>query len=357
MGVVAIAATLPKQNALDGGSLSGPRIAVVDADRCVHSHVEVASCQACARACPVGALELTDDALTLDGIACDGCGLCTPVCPQAAIQIAPPCEPLAQGASVRVWACERVAPAGVGVMPCIHALGLGEILADWRDGVRSYAVATSECASCDRMRRGYSADAFQDRVAAVNRLCLATGGDAIAVNRVSFDVWEHAKRAAMKAREALQRPNRRAFFQIFQPPPLVPQENSAAAWQPPGTLVPARSGSLLPWAITLDAARCTGCNVCANVCPNQAIRLEAEPVLGYVLDAKRCTGCRICVDTCEEEAVRLDEMTAPSQDKFELIEITCSLCRNPFHAPKDSRPTTCLVCKKINHRAHLHQVL
>ena len=55
------------------------------AERCVHSRLETASCQACVDSCPQGAWVLDDASLGINTETCDGCGLCAAACPQAAI--------------------------------------------------------------------------------------------------------------------------------------------------------------------------------------------------------------------------------------------------------------------------------
>ncbi|MHB1006854.1 MAG: ATP-binding protein [Chloroflexota bacterium] len=52
----------------------------------------------------------------------------------------------------------------------------------------------------------------------------------------------------------------------------------------------------------VDAALCTGCEVCAGRCQMRAI---ASPEGLAVVDAARCIGCGLCVTGCPSEAVRL----------------------------------------------------
>jgi Pyruvate/2-oxoacid:ferredoxin oxidoreductase delta subunit len=54
---------------------------------------------------------------------------------------------------------------------------------------------------------------------------------------------------------------------------------------------------------TVDAARCTGCGSCLDVCQFSALSLGAQE--RAVVDAARCHGCGICRRRCPEEALAL----------------------------------------------------
>jgi ferredoxin len=49
----------------------------------------------------------------------------------------------------------------------------------------------------------------------------------------------------------------------------------------------------------IDEKECTGCGVCADSCPENAIKISDVAKV----DAKRCTGCGSCVDACPNGAI------------------------------------------------------
>jgi ferredoxin len=51
----------------------------------------------------------------------------------------------------------------------------------------------------------------------------------------------------------------------------------------------------------VDDALCTGCGICASVCPNEAIVIKQTAVI----DPERCCGCGACVQECPRQAIRL----------------------------------------------------
>jgi Pyruvate/2-oxoacid:ferredoxin oxidoreductase delta subunit len=52
---------------------------------------------------------------------------------------------------------------------------------------------------------------------------------------------------------------------------------------------------------TIDAAKCTGCTMCARRCPASCIAGERKQV--HVIDLTRCIKCGQCYDVCRFDAV------------------------------------------------------
>ena len=55
----------------------------------------------------------------------------------------------------------------------------------------------------------------------------------------------------------------------------------------------------------IDAAACTGCGQCIEVCPVEALR-AADAGSAATLDSGVCLGCGVCVRNCPSGAIRLD---------------------------------------------------
>lgn len=51
----------------------------------------------------------------------------------------------------------------------------------------------------------------------------------------------------------------------------------------------------------VDAARCTGCGICVDACPDKAISVSGIAAV----DQGRCVGCGACVRECPNEALTL----------------------------------------------------
>lgn len=56
-------------------------------------------------------------------------------------------------------------------------------------------------------------------------------------------------------------------------------------------------------AVKIDTEKCTGCGICVEVCPQEAIKVGdiAE------VDGEKCTDCGTCVDGCPNEAITITE--------------------------------------------------
>ncbi len=60
------------------------------------------------------------------------------------------------------------------------------------------------------------------------------------------------------------------------------------------------------WNWTLIGRECTGCGICADVCPAAAIEMPRE--LAYPQPRPgRCTGCMACLDECPFDAIEVAE--------------------------------------------------
>ncbi len=73
----------------------------------------------------------------------------------------------------------------------------------------------------------------------------------------------------------------------------------------PGEAVPvppsAIPGPARQVAAVIDEERCSACGFCVDLCPEEAISMEAAATV----DAGRCTACGACVRECPAEAISL----------------------------------------------------
>jgi 2-oxoglutarate ferredoxin oxidoreductase subunit delta len=61
-------------------------------------------------------------------------------------------------------------------------------------------------------------------------------------------------------------------------------------------------------SVVIDAERCTGCNICVELCPQHCLKLGEEVNshdyrIAILAPAEDCTGCEICGWACPHWAI------------------------------------------------------
>jgi ferredoxin len=355
------------------------RIPEIRGERCVHAHIEQASCHACVDKCPKQAWLLDDESLKINIEACDGCGLCAPACSQGAILHSH--EPLLRQLDdpflVALIACEKTElPLGQGVIPCLHALGLHDLLKLYRQGVRTLMLTAGNCQQCVR----YSPATLQAALNTLNQALKQRGLMSILLHELSAEVWQQ-QRQTTKEPVSRETVSRRSFFRRglqtalhegLKLKGLLPQDSEN--FLPPGTLLPASATKAevqesnaevqeseandLPYVPQINPTLCNGCDTCFKICPHEALLLDTDNP-AYIIVPKQCTGCHLCTDVCTSKAINIVEWITPVATRIPLQKTRCRRCGVAYHHPVDYPATAnlCHICGKTNHYQNLFQVL
>lgn len=336
----------------------------IDGETCVYALLDSASCRACVEACPQQAWSLDDESLDIDTARCDGCGLCAPACPQGAIRHG-------YGPLRRRWktrplafaACEQAPlPDSAPTLPCLHALGLGDLLGLYREGYRHLVQPEVDCDSCPRG----AGPRLAHTLGQVNLMLASRDQPQMSLRVVSAQKW-HEMLSSTDAPVAGPRLGRRGFLRHALGTGIEEglkaagvMEEQPGGFVPPGRLLtPVSDKDVLPCVPEIDALRCSGCDACVRLCPHGAVTLEeGDEESHYAVLARNCTGCGICVDVCDRDAIAIQRWQAQRQRDLPLSVQTCSGCNVPFHVPLGSGEADqagCPVCAKATRYQDLYQ--
>ncbi len=63
---------------------------------------------------------------------------------------------------------------------------------------------------------------------------------------------------------------------------------------------------MFDYRLEIDQQKCTGCGLCAEVCPILAIDFDPKRNKAYVHDIDQCLICHQCLDVCVAKAVIME---------------------------------------------------
>lgn len=340
----------------------------VDPDACVYTHFDQSSCRACVDSCPTQAWVLDEESLGLNTDACDGCGVCIPACPGGALSVHYPWT-IRQfgGRSIALFTCE-LSPVKVTaeVLPCIHTIGLRQLLLIYNSGIEHLLITTANCSDCERNQ---SHD-LSKKLEQLNSLLLERDKPPMKIIQRNRSVWEKIFRTdeiisrgiRLSRREFLRGEGQQYRRQILMQDPLNLPECRTVS---PGQLLPIVEKNNLhwPWVPQLNEALCNGCDACMNLCPAEAlvyVPSKENLTPEYHLNPANCNGCGICENVCESDAITIKSLSQSSTHTINLIQKDCSSCGNSFHLPENTAQNEtplCRICQVHSHSKNLFQVL
>jgi len=71
----------------------------------------------------------------------------------------------------------------------------------------------------------------------------------------------------------------------------------------------------MPW---IDKSKCTGCGICVEKCPVDAIVINEKKA---TINTEKCIRCGKCHEVCPQEAIRHDRERIPFETKEKLKEV------------------------------------
>ncbi len=317
------------------GEFDKPQYVRFEPGLCAHSRNRRTGCTRCLDLCPAGAITPAKDSVAISSETCAGCGACAAVCPTGAVTYALP-PPATTAARVRALVLGFAAAGGRDPVVLLHDEAHGEALlhalARHGDGLpaRVLPLGVNEVSQLDLgalagalawgaagvrlllpARRPHGAEGVFRNLdylgAAVSGLGLAAGSAPRVAAIETDDPFSLAE--ALVPALALRTAWAPSGFLAMGEPREIAREAfrmlraaSASGDAPPVVPLPA----LAPFGLArVEAAGCTLCLACTNVCPTAALNANPEaPELRFLEDA--CVQCGLCVSTCPERVIALE---------------------------------------------------
>lgn len=334
---------------------TGPALSVTEG-YCINLRGRIDACDLCQRVCHAGAITLMPDEVAIDPALCVDCGACVPACPAGAIthDSFDPEALLATAVEGRVARVACVPSSGRGAaIPCHRMLDARLMAALFAEGAeRIEVVGTGNCRGCP------GGDARPALASAVRTLKKWFGE---AAPPVVFDS-EDRRDAAAEMKKAIRRRHLlRVGFRAFSANPDPAPEASAPSFDDlrflensgeatrgrpvpyqqalavRRTALPFRDGSPVGATGRLIGEDCSGCMICAELCPTGALNGEVETGRRNVsFDPALCTNCTLCLKVCPMEVVSARALrgvaaaTAGRSILFARSDRTCTECGAAF---------------------------
>lgn len=288
--------------------------------RCARSRHISSQCDACIKACPMGALQVESGRLSLIEPACTACGACVSVCPMDALELdgVPERLNVMPDGSCQLR-CSRAMSGDGQAIGCQHALSEEMLLDALAHGVKHITLVTAGCEGCPNQPSKIPTDALEQRFKAWQEI-LGKGVTIARRTEVPKDVdggrrhllgMVARKATAPKPLETVEDTapmNPKAPFHLTKRRrqlitllrgllPQAPNQETATKDALSHVLVP-----------RFDEESCTACGLCAAMCPNKALSAKTEgDVFTIAAIEACCTGCGLCADICTANAVTFDE--------------------------------------------------
>jgi len=332
-------------------------------ERCLRRRHKEAPCQRCLEVCPTQAIT-EGGPIALDVEHCVGCGLCVHLCPTEALcgsadRAGKLLKVLGSLSDGRVdFACDRKASPAltraevshvVEVKPCLAALSLPTLLAAAAQGAaddRSVHAAKlwvndEPCLECPI---GSVQSEIRRTVEATNRLLTAFGWEP---SVFTYSGWPDLLAGESQERPVVQgdrpRYTRRDFFGslrrqaqgalVSAVTESLPAETDLGVEHKLAHRVPSGHRSLariltrlgqptaerletaaLPFGAVSIGEDCTGCGLCARLCPSGALNFVGDEEFFVInFTAVECLDCTICSLICPVDAVVLEPEVDPKQ--------------------------------------------
>lgn len=354
-------------------SRMGPLL--VEHQRCSRVRSPLSKCSHCIDVCPVDALSFSHDGIEINKD-CLECGLCAGVCPTGALGIQEPTElallekiiTIGEREGTGVIGCRpqhELNPKGI-LIPCLGSLSWELLLTLDTASFPVYIVQSMEkCADCLVTGGG---DRFSKQLK-IGRQFL----ELLEMPKGAIRVVSEAPQIKAPKRTDSADPGRRAFFRsVFTGAKQVPRAMLQAVLEEPkeeergikaakGTdtgrlhllkrtfgTKPKQIGEFEGLKQVELVSTCYFCRACSILCPLGAIKQTKENQL--ILDTGKCTGCNLCTEVCLHKSLALGpsnlSQVCQGEEKVlaQGVETNCKKCGQKMISSEPKE--ICFICER-----------
>lgn len=320
---------------------------------CLRSFSPRASCQRCAKSCPLGGIEITGEGPEI--IDCNRCGLCAAVCPTGALRDPErtPAFFLVRGREILktykevVFFCfrspYRIKQEKAGnliFVPCLGALPPEVLLALAVEGKITLILPKEGCRGCT-LEKGQ--EIYEGSFSLVHKMLEALDLSSEKIRLTSEIPLPQVRSAHSGGIEAAMG-RRELFAALFRSLKGGVREEKEEQVKIPATRREIlhqtlarmeREGGLpqknrdWPQAGLKVAGPCYFCNVCSRLCPAGALILQEERLL---FNPSLCLSCGLCLDVCLHQSLFWGDKVSLNSlligEKRELAVATSKECIN-----------------------------
>lgn len=332
-------------------------------------------CRLCLDRCPLQAISVEGDVLTIDASVCSGCGACVAVCPRQAVsyptfsfeELDKEMEGLLLTEHVslepRIIAliCQTCMPRydsggenqldyPPGVLPvkipCLAMASPWLMLRAFYMGAQGLALICGE----DKCRSGLGGIVWRDNIRFIQAIlgCWGIEAERIrlfeATDSNQLDIGRELSQFDREIAGLGPTPLRAVDHTLvaiegLRLPALIKEMDKMLARSTEGAI---STGTVPFGKVTLDATRCTGCGLCAQNCPTDALRIASSDdrvEFQLLFLHGSCVACGACVNVCPEgclgleRILELDKIGAGALELFHDVIVKCRGCGEPV-APK-----------------------
>ncbi len=320
-------------------------------------------CRLCQRICPSGAITLGTSGVAVDSRTCRECGACVSVCPTGALQY----ERFADRAFYRYFHKVQLAPGTTVVVGCeaaLHQLW-------WRDGTEKrtdhlFFLEHPNVRALNGMQLLLLFARGARRIVLVDDISPVTGADScpsevVMVNALIESLFSLSDFVVFCGsdgiKDVLGPGNGHPLAVFFSDPVFNGRRPALAAILE--HLVARSSRQIhsrqqsLSWFASLecDPDRCSQCLACLNECKTAALAAR-QATLSLLHTPVRCVACGVCVQVCPEDALRISYDVLIGAEFFQAKELAkgeamvCRECGKAFGTKKSHQRVAAILARR-----------